>query len=84
MEAKKTPIPKHKAVVILIATKVEQGGDYKVLEINNISNELPHCSQGNKKEKRNQKVTKFKKGSSNAQAWATTSVIRFKAKILSD
>jgi hypothetical protein len=26
-------------------------------------------------------VTKFKKGSSNAQAWATMSVIRLKAKI---
>ncbi len=34
----------------IIATKVEQGVDYKVLEINNISNQLPHCSQGNKKE----------------------------------
>jgi hypothetical protein len=50
MEAKKTLIPKRKVVVLLIATKVEQGGDYKVLEINNISNKLPHCSQGNKKE----------------------------------
>ncbi len=50
MEAKKTPMPKHMGVVLLIATEVEQGIDYKVLEINNISNKLPHRSQGNKKE----------------------------------
>ncbi len=50
MEAKKTPMPKRMSVVLLIATEVEQAVDYKVLEINNISNKLPHCSQGNNKE----------------------------------
>jgi len=62
METKKTPMPKHMVVVLLIATNVEQGGDYKVLEINNISNKLPRHSQRNKKEKIKIKRWQVQKG----------------------